>query len=165
MTHSHTILIANDSESSIVLPHVNISNYGNVDFTFSIKKSETVCSQDSIENCALFKNTSTSVRDIDPEQNHVAPGAIQLPNPQLQWHSTELYPLQKNWTTNVSMLRSMRAGLELIKRIRFQLCRQRGETEQWPQLALKGKVHSSWIHLRCKLNRISWIWQKAIQLW
>ncbi|KAK6295291.1 hypothetical protein J4Q44_G00345170 [Coregonus suidteri] len=70
MTHSHTILIANDSESSVVLPHesnVTTPTCGNMDFTFSVKKSKTGCFQDSTENSALFKNPSTSDRGIDPE--------------------------------------------------------------------------------------------------
>ncbi|KAM9420356.1 uncharacterized protein knl1 isoform 2-T3 [Salvelinus alpinus] len=73
MTHSHTILIANDSESSIVLPNeINVTTptCGNMDFTFSMEKGKTGFFQDSTENCAPFKNPSTLARGIDPEFEH-----------------------------------------------------------------------------------------------
>ncbi|KAJ8009170.1 hypothetical protein DPEC_G00086120 [Dallia pectoralis] len=44
MTHSHTILIANDSDCSVVLPHesnTSVLTSGNMDFTFSEEKKKT----------------------------------------------------------------------------------------------------------------------------
>ncbi|XP_035649985.1 uncharacterized protein knl1 [Oncorhynchus keta] len=72
MTHSHTILIANDSESVVLPNEMNVTTptCGSMDFTFSMEKGKTGCFQDSTENYAPFKNPSSLARGIDPEFEH-----------------------------------------------------------------------------------------------
>ncbi|XP_019911582.2 uncharacterized protein knl1 isoform X2 [Esox lucius] len=73
MTHSHTVLIGNDSDCSVVLPHesnTSILTCGNMDFTFSQEKKENGYSHDSADNSAPFQNKSTSGRGMDPEFEH-----------------------------------------------------------------------------------------------